>query len=340
MRRRTVIGALVLTATLGGLPARGARAADFYAGKTLTFLVSSDAGGGYDTYTRLLARYIGKYIPGNPSTVVQDEPGAGGLRAAQQIYAVVPKDGLTVGNLRASNMLDSILKIRGNEINPSKYAWIGNMTSDTDLCTFWHTAGVHSFKDLQDKEIIVGASGSGSQGYSFPHAIDSVLHTKMKIVPGYKGTGDRVVALQQGELQGNCGMNASTVTSLYPQMLANKQLVPIMQSGLRPYSALPDVPLTQSFATDDHQKKILVTIFSQMDIARVFAAPPGMPADRVAMLRTAFMAAVRDPGLLADAKKQRLDMNPISGEEVTKIVATMSNVSDQLRADVRSALGE
>jgi tripartite-type tricarboxylate transporter receptor subunit TctC len=340
MRRRSVLEACLVLAAFGAVSAPQARAADFFAGKTLNFLVGSDAGGGYDTYTRLLSRYIGKYIPGAPSNVVQDEPGAGGLRAAQQIYAVVPKDGLTIGNLRASNMLDSILKIRGADIDPSKYAWIGNMTSDTDLCTFWHAAGVSRFQDLQAKEVVVGASGSGSQGYSFPHAINSVLHTKMKIVPGYKGTGDRIVALQQGELQGNCGMNASTVTSLYPQMLADKQLIPIMQSGLRPYSALPDVPLTQSFAADESQKRILVTIFSQMDIARVFAAPPGTPADRVATLRTAFMAALRDPGLLADAKKQRLDINPISGQEVAKIVADMADVSDELRGQVRAALGE
>ena len=333
---------LVATATLAlcyfaGVPCR---AAEFYSGKTLTFLVSSNAGGGYDTYTRLLGRYISKYIPGSPAVVVQNEPGGGGLRAAQEIYAVVGKDGATIGNLRASNMLDSILNIRGGEIDPSKYEWIGNMTSDTDLCTFWKTAGVRTFEDLKKKQVLVGASGTGSQGYTFPNAINQVLHTKMKIIPGYQGTGDRILAVQQGELQGNCGMNASTVTSLYPQLIANGDLIPVMQSGLRPYSALPNVPLTQSFASNDNQRRVLTTIFSQMEIARVFAAPPGVPKARVEILRKAFMQAVSDPGLLAEAKRMKLDIVPLSGEGVDKIVADMSTLSPDLKKEVRAALGE
>ena len=322
------------------LASRAADAADFYAGKTLTFLVSSNAGGGYDTYTRLLGRYIGKYIPGSPSVVVQNDPGGGGLRAAQQIYAVADKDGTKIGNLRASNMLDSILQIRGGEINPSKYEWLGNMTSDTDLCTFWSTAGVKTFQDLQKKQVLVGSSGVGSQGYTFPYAINQVLHTKMKIISGYEGTGDRILALEQGELQGNCGMNASTVTSLYPQLLSEGKLIPIMQSGLRPYPALPNVPLTQSFATNDSEKKILTTIFAQMDIARVFAAPPGTPQDRVAILRKAFMQSMQDPSLLAEAKKLKLDINPLDGAGVAKVVADMSSLTPDLKKQVRAALGE
>ena len=317
-----------------------ARAADFYSGKTLTFVVSSDAGGGYDTYTRLLARYIQKYIPGAPTIVVQDEPGGGGLRAAQDIYSVVEKDGTKIGNLRASNMLDSILGIRGGEIDPNKYEWIGNMTSDTDVCSFWYTAGVHSFEDLKTKQVLVGASGTGSQGYTFPNAINYVLHTQMKIITGYKGTADRILAMQQGELQGACGMNASTITSLYPQLIAEGKLIPVMQSGLHPYPALPNVPLTQSFATTDTQRRILVTIFSQMDIARVFAAPPGTPKDRVEILRKAFMQALSDPGLIDQAKKMKLDLNPMSGEDVAKVVAEMSDLSPELKAEVRAAIGD
>ncbi len=316
-----------------------ARAADFYSGKTLTILVASDAGGGYDTYTRLLARYIPKYIPGGPSIIVQDEPGGGGLRASQQIYAVAEKDGTKIGNLRASNMLDSILNVRGGEIDPTKFQWLGNMASDTDLCTFSKTAGVTSFDDLKKKQVTIGASGTGSQGYSFPNAMNVVLHTQMKIIAGYKGTGDRIIAVQQGELQGNCGMNASTVTSLYPQMLADGELIPIMQSGLHPYSSLPNVPLTQSFATNDQQKQILNSIYSQMDIARVFAAPPGTPKERVDILRNAFMQAMNDPALIDEAKKMKLDLDPASGEDVAKIVAQMANLTPELKAEVRKALG-
>lgn len=341
MTKRNSMMPLVTAAALAVClaPFGGANAADFYAGKTLAIAVGSNAGGGYDTYTRLLARHLQKHIPGAPTVVVQDEPGGGGLRAAQDIYAVAPKDGTKIGNFRASNMLDAILGIRGKQIDPNKYEWIGNMTTDTDVCSFWKTAGVHSFADLKKKQVLVGGSGPSSQGYIFPTAIDHVLHTKMKVILGYKGTADRIVAMEQGELQGACGMNGSTITSLYPKEIASGKLIPIMQSGLHPYPALPKVPLTQSFATTPSQKHILVTVFSQMEIARFFAAPPGTPKDRVAILRKAFMQTMHDPALIADAKKMRLALHPMSGEEVAKIIARMSDLSPKLKAQVRAAIG-
>jgi tripartite-type tricarboxylate transporter receptor subunit TctC len=162
----------------------------------------------------------------------------------------------------------------------------------------------------------------------------------MKIITGYKGIGDRILAMQRGELQGACGINGASLTSLYPQLLGSGELIPVVQSGLRRYTALPDVPLTQSFATTEEQKRILVTIFSQMEIARVFAAPPGTPKDRVALLRKAFMDALADPALLQEAKKMRLDINPMSGADVARVVADMSNVSPELKAQVRIAIGD
>ena len=213
------------------------------------------------------------------------------------------------------------------------------MTTDTDLCTFWYTSGVHSFDDLKTKEVLIGAAGTGSQGYSFPHAIDYALHTQMKIIPGYKGTGDRILAMQQGEIQGGCGMNASTVTSIYPQLLAAGQLVPIMQTGLHPYSALPNVPLTLSFATTDDERRILTSISSEMDIARIFAAPPELRRTASRFYAKPSLQAMSDPDLIDEAKKMRLDLNPMSGEEVAKIVAGMSDISAEFKAELRAAMG-
>ena len=317
-----------------------ARAEDFYAGKTITFIASSTPGPGYDAYTRLLARHIRKYIPGAPTIVVKNEPGGGGLRVGETIYSVAEKDGTKVGNLRASSLLDLILDIRDGYIDPNKYDWIGSMASDTDLCSFWYTAGVHSFADLQKKEVIIGASGVGAQNYSFPNAINHILHTKMKIILGYKGMADRMLAVERGELQGNCGINSSSMISEHPDLLSDGKLIPIMQSGLHPYSALPDVPLTQSFATTEEQKRILVTIFSQMEIARVFAAPPGTPQDRVEILRKAFMQAMNDPELISEAKGMRLDLDPMSGGNVAEVVAKMADLSPELKAQVRAAIGD
>lgn len=300
--------------------------------------MSSDTGGGFDTYSRLLARHYSKHIPGSPTIVVQNQPGAGGLRAAQTLFTS-PADGLRIGNLRASNLLDAILGIRGKEINPTAFEWIGNMASDTDLCSYWHTAGVKTFEDLKKKEVLVGGSGKGAQNYSFPSAINNVLGTKMKIILGYKGMGDRILALERGELQGNCGINSSSMMALHPELIKEGKLIPIMQSGLRPYSAFPNVPLTQSFAKTEREKQILVTMFSQMDIARLFAAPPRVPADRMKILQEGFMKAMQDPALLAEAKKLRLDLDPMSAAEVAKTVSGMANIPDDLKAEVRAAIG-
>lgn len=328
-----------VTLAIGATASGAGHAADFYSGKTITFVVSSDAGGGYDTYTRLLARHMPKYIPGKPTAVVQDEPGGGGLRGALDIYSVAKKDGTRIGLVRAGNMLDATLHIRGGQIDPSKYQWIGSMSSDTDVCSFWNTSGVRSFADLKKKQVLVGASGTGSQGYDFPSAINYTLHTRMKIITGYKGIADRILAMRQGELQGACGINGSTITSHYPHLLSTGKLVPVVQSGLHRYPALADVPLTQSFATTDLQRRILTTIFSQMAIARAFAAPPGTPKDRVEILRKAFMQAMSDPALIKEAKKMKLNIKAMSGKDVASVVAAMSDLSPGLKAKVRAAVG-
>jgi tripartite-type tricarboxylate transporter receptor subunit TctC len=330
--------AISLAALVGGFTT-GASGAEFYAGKTINIIVSSDTGGGYDTYSRLLARHLSQYIPGKPNLVVQNMPGGGGLRSAQFVYSVAPKDGTALGNIRASTMLDAALDIRGGEIDPTKYEWIGSLASDTDVCSFWHTAGVHSFEDLRKKEVVVGASGKSAQNYSFTNAINNVLGTKMKIVLGYKGAADRILALERGELQGNCGINGSTLASSWPQLIAEKKLIPVVQSGLKPYTAFAKVPLTQSFAKTDEQKRILNTIFSQMDVARTYAFPPGTPKEHVSELAKAFVAATKDPGFLADAKKVKVDIDIRSGEDVNAIMRDMKELSPELKKKVRTAIG-
>lgn len=334
---RSVVAATLATVCLSVTAA--AAAPPFYAGKTINLTVSSDTGGGYDTYSRLLARHLPQHIPGKPIIVVQNMPGGGGLRSAQFLYEVAPRDGTAIGNIRASNVLDAVLGIRG-DIDPSKYEWIGNMTSDTDVCSFSKASGVRTFADLKKKEVIVGASGKGAQNFSFPNAINHVLGTKMKIVLGYKGAADRILAVERGELQGNCGINASTITSSWPQLLANGALVAVTQSGLKPYSALPKVPMTQSFAETDDQRKILDAIFGQMAIARTYAVPPATQQERIAILRTAFMETMNDPALKDDAKKSKVDLDPNSGEEVAKIIADLAGLPDALKKKARAAISE
>lgn len=317
-----------------------AQAADFYAGKSVKIVVSSNTGGGYDTYSRVLSRHLGRHLPGNPGMIVQNMPGGGGHRSAQFVYTAAPKDGTVLGNVRASAVMDAILGIRSKDMDANKFDWIGSMAADTDVCSFWHTSGIKTFDDLKKKEVVIGASGKGAQAYSFPNAMNRVLGTKFKIVLGYKGAADRILALEQGELQGNCGINGSTITSSWPQLLSQGKLIPVVQSGIKPYPALPNVPLTQSFAETDEQRNILEAIFSQMQIARAYAFPPGTDDARVKEMRAAFAAAVTDPRLLADAKRTKIDIDPTVGEETQKLMAKLASMDPGIRAKVKAAIGQ
>ena len=331
-----LIAAIALLVAWG----QSAVAQGFYAGKTLKVIVSTDAGGGYDLYSRLLARHIVRYIPGTPSTVVQNMPGGGGLRGARYLSQLAAKDGSEFGNVQATTMLNSILGIVGEEIDATKYAWIGSMASDSDVCVFSKTSGIDSFDDMLNKPSIIGAPGQGSQGFTFPKAINYVLGTKMKIVAGYQGTGDRLIAVERGELAGFCGINGSTLVSVAQRQLADGLLIPIVQSGLAPHPAFPNVPLTQSFAKTDEQRSVLETIFSQMQIARVFAAPPGIPEDRAKILRTAFNEAMKDSELKAEAVKLKIDIIPLNGEEVQNLIARLAGISGDLKKQVKLAIGD
>lgn len=338
--RPTVSGglaALILAITAVMMPAA---AADYYAGKSIKLTVGSDAGGGYDTYTRVLSRYIGRHIPGAPSVVVMNMPGAGGLRSVQHIYTKAAKDGTEFANIRSSNMLDSILGLRGAEIDPNRFVWIGSMASDTDICAFWQNSGIRSFDDMLNKPSKVGGTARGAQAFSFPNAINYVLHTKMDIILGYKGTNDRALAMERGELSGMCGLNGSTLISVLQTQLAEGKLIPVVQSGLKPHPGLKNVPLTQSFAKTPEQRQILEAIFAQMDIARAFAAPPETAAEPVKILRQAFLETLKDPAFTQEAEKLKLELDAISGDEVQKIIARMSALPGDLKKKVRDAIGE
>ena len=332
---------VVLWAIACGIPltSQPARSDDFYQGKSVALIVSSDAGGGFDAYTRLLAPYMQKYIPGKPTMVVQNMPGGGGLRLTQYLYQVAEKDGTKVGNVRAPNALDSILNIRGGDIDPTRFEWVGNMAGDSDVCVFWHTSGIKTLDDLRARETIIGATGKGGQNYTFPNAINYVLGTKMRIILGYKSLGDRLLAMERGEIEGGCGINASTL-SLHEQLLAEGKLVPVAQAGRKPFPTIPNVPLTQSYARTDRERQILTAVFSLTEIGRTYALPPGTPKDRVEIIRSAFMKATNDPDLIAEATKMKLEIDPMSGEDLQKFIAEMANLTPELKKEVLTALGE
>jgi tripartite-type tricarboxylate transporter receptor subunit TctC len=338
VRSRTVLAGLAIIGLV--TVTQSASAADYYAGKSIKLTVGSDAGGGYDTYTRLLSRHMGRHIPGSPSFVVINMPGAGGLRSVQYLYTKAPKDGTEFANVRSSTMLDSILGLRGEDIDPNKFTWVGSMASDTDVCVFTSTSGIKTFDDMLHKPTKVGSTAHGAQAFSFPNAINSVLGTKMDIINGYKGTNDRALAMERGELSGMCGLNGSTLIAVLQQPLAEGKLVPVVQSGLRPHPLLKNVPLTQSFAKTPEQKQVLEAVFAQMDIARAFAAPPSTADAAVKILRKSFLDTLADAAFKKEAEKLKVEIDPASGEQVQKTIAQMSSLSDDLKKKVRSAIGE
>lgn len=331
--------ALAMVAAFAAAPANEA-AADYYSGKKIKLIVGSNAGGGYDTYTRLLGRHLSKHLPGKPDVTVLNMPGGGGLKSVQYLYKVARKDGTEFANVRASNALDSSLGIRGDDMDFRNFAWIGSMASDTDVCSFWHTSGVTSFDDLMKREVTVAATGKSAQAFMFPNTINNVLGTKMKIVLGYKGTGDRVLAMEQGEIAGSCGINGSTLLSRITTHVNDRKLVPVIQSGLKPHPKLKHVPLTQSFAKTDEQRDVLDAIFSQMEIARPYAAPPGTPAEAVKLLRSAFDSAMKDDALLKEAKKLKLEISPTDGAGSAAIIGKLYNMAPNIKKKAREAIGQ
>jgi tripartite-type tricarboxylate transporter receptor subunit TctC len=301
-------------------PAFAQTGADFFRGKTITLGIPSDVGGGYDAHGRLLARYLPKYLPGNPHIIAQNMTAGAGLVLANSLYNIAPKDGTSIAIIRASVLYEQIFGNNAVKFDGREFSWLGNMNNTQDSCVFWHDAGVNGVADFYAREHIVGADGVAGMDYSFPRVYNELLGTKFKIVTGYKGTPDRVLAMERGEIEGACGLTTGQIKSTLRQQYAQGKLKVIVQAGLTRDSDFPDVPNMFDQAKTPEQRQALEFIYAQLQISRAVAAPPGLPAERLATMRAAFDAAVADPGFLDEAKKQNLDVHPINGVETAKIV--------------------
>jgi tripartite-type tricarboxylate transporter receptor subunit TctC len=296
--------------------------ADFYKGKNVELYIGYSVGGAYDLYARVLARHIGRHIPGNPTIVVKNMEGAGSLRLANWLYRVAPKDGSVFATIGRGTGFDPLLGQQAAQFDATKFTWIGSGNQEVSVCVaFGDRAGVTKFADLQTKEMTVGGTGASADTDQFPKVVNGVLGTKMKVVSGYPGGNDIVLAMERGELQGRCGWSWSSVKSTHGSWIAEKKLNVLVQLALQKHPDLPDVPLVTDLATNDEQRQILKLIFARQVMGRPFLAPPGIPPDRAAALRTAFMDTMKDAAFLADAEKAQLEVNPVAGEELQKLVA-------------------
>jgi tripartite-type tricarboxylate transporter receptor subunit TctC len=314
--------AAVTAALLVVAPARAQSPADFYKGKNVELYIGYSVGGGYDLYARVLARHIGRHIPGNPTVIVKNMEGAGSLRLANYLYRVAPKDGTVFATIGRGTGFDPLLGQTAAQFDGTKFTWIGSGNHEVSVCVSYEGhGGISTFDDLHTKEMTVGGTGASADTDQFPRVVNGVLGTHMKIVSGYPGGNDVLLAMERGELQGRCGWSWSSVKSTRGSWIAEKRLNVLVQLSLHKHPELPDVPLVIDLAKTDEQRQILTLIFARQVLGRPFLAPPGIPADRAEALRKAFMETMMDPEFLADAEKAQLEVNPVPGDELQKLVA-------------------
>jgi tripartite-type tricarboxylate transporter receptor subunit TctC len=305
--------------------------ADFYKkNNQIRLIVGSEAGGGYDGYSRLLARHLPKHLPGNPNIIVQNMPGAGGIVAANFVYNVAPKDGTVIGQVQRLVPFVQIMGEPGPQFEASKFNWLGSLASEVTVCVSWHTSPVKTFEDLKKTELIVGGSGPNDTE-TVPAILNNVLGTKFKIISGYPSSTAVTLAVERGEVHGICSSYSSLSTRNASWFKDNKVNL-LVQSSTRKHPKLPDVPLSLELATNPEDKALLELNDARLEIGRPFLAPPGIPADRVKALRAAFSAMVKDKDFLEDAAKQRHEIDASSGEEVQALLERVSQASPALIA--------
>jgi tripartite-type tricarboxylate transporter receptor subunit TctC len=285
----------------------------FYKSKSISLIIASNTSGGYDTYGRLLARHLPRHLAGNPTIVPQNMPGAGGIRAANYLYSVAAKDGTVFGIFDQAMFLDQLLGIQGLRGDVRQFNWIGRLLSNSSVLFAWHTAVVKKIEDAFTHELIVAAPGSNSRlNWT---ALNALAGTKLKLLTGYEGPATAKIAMERGEVEA-LSLPWGVLREENPDWLAQKKINLLLQTGLEKNAGLPDLPRMIDLAKDDEARKVLEIFASPSLVGRSFAAPPGVPKERVEELRTAFMAMVKDPEFLAEVTKLNFDLDPLSGTDL------------------------
>lgn len=314
---------LMLAGALAAMLAPCARAdavADFYKGRTVTIVVGFPVGGAYDTHARVIARHWPRHLPGKPVMVLQSMPGAGSLVSTNHVYNVVPKDGTVLGTFSRGNAMYPLLEGQV-QFDPQKFNWIGSPAKETSLTISMANLPFKTVDDLRSREMVVGATGAGGDSVVISHMLNATLGTKMRVVSGYPGTGDVLLAMERGEAQGIGSVSYGVVKAARPTWFAEGRLNVILQQGLEPHpTAFKGVPLPQDLTTNTVDRQALELVLSRQTMAYPIAAPPGVPVERIAALRASFDATMKDPEFLADAAKALMEIDPVDGQRMTEIV--------------------
>jgi tripartite-type tricarboxylate transporter receptor subunit TctC len=312
--------------------------ATFFKGRSMFMVIGYSAGGGYDLYARVLAQYLGKHIPGQPTILPQSMPGAGSLKAANYIYSVAPKDGTVIGTFARGMPLDPLL-IGNAKFDGRKFTWLGSITKDTSVCVTWKASPIATWADLLSKDSKFGGEGAGSDPDIFANVLRTMFGAKVKLITGYPGTADMTLAMERGEIDGLCGISWSTIVSRHPEWISGHLIHVLVQAALQSDPALPGVPLMSDETGDARNKEMLKLILAPQVMARPIAAPLGLPPERAAALQNAFAETMQDPAFLADMKRQGLDVAPVTPAAIDALLADLYAAPPDVVRDAAHATG-
>ena len=331
----------VLVVALGLGAALPASAQDdvaaFYRGKQLRMVVGSAVGGGYDLFARIVARHIVNHIPGRPHIIVQNQPAAGGAVMTNQLYGQGPKDGTVIG-VPINGIPTAPLLQSGIQFDATKLIWVGSTNREAYVAFVWHSAPVESIADLRSREVVVGATTPGTTMVDFPLLVNDILGFKFKIVRGYQGTPQINLAIERGEVQGMGGIGWASVKAQTPHWISDKKIKVLAQYGLERHPELSDVPTMLELAKSNADRQAMTMLFARTEYGRPYFLPPDVPEERVAALRRAFDATMKDTAFIAEAAKLQFDVDPLTGEQVQALVAQLAATPREIVARVRAAL--
>jgi tripartite-type tricarboxylate transporter receptor subunit TctC len=299
------------------------RGAEFFAGKTIELLIGGDVGGGYDVYARTIGRHLGRHIPGEPAVLPKNLPGAGSGRAAAMIYSTVPKNGTVIGAVFPGVIMGPLLEDRAQILfDPVNFAYLGSADNGTRVCVTFEHSKIRSYEDAIERKTIIGASAAGGSTRDYANLHKNAAGANFVIVTGYKGTTEIFLAMERGEVDGMCGLDWASLKSQRPDWLRDHKINILVQVNLEPEPELSrlGVPQIWRYVKGDEDKSAVELVIGQQVFGRPYLAPPGVPADRLSLLRAAFMATIQDPDFLADAERTRVDITPSSGEKVQQLV--------------------
>src|SRR5215813_5675042 len=294
---------------------------DFYRSRSITMLVGGGAGGGYDTYARIFARHMSRHIPGNPTIIAKNMPAAAGLAAASALYTTADKDGSTIAAFTNGAAMDPLFGNPGARFDAQKFNWLGSIGKLQNVCATWHQSPVKTIEAARAREVIVAGAGATSNTAIVPKVLNALIGTKFRLIAGYDAGTGLTLAMERGEAEGVCGLSWSTIKVSRPHWIRDKLLNVIVQMGLTKLADLPDVPSALDLVADGEGRQVLELILIRQEAGRPFAAPPGVPTDRVAALRRAFDATLADGDFRADADKAQLEIEPLTAAEIDTLLA-------------------